>query len=1068
MRLLPKIVLVVLAPILVGMVGAALMLNLRLQIERDAAVARTERALADRAAGLAAQLQLRRNMLRLLAATPALRMGGAPEAATLRAWSGVAGLFDHIEWQAPGAADAPPDDTAPHWLPGPAAIEWRQRVVSQGGGLAGWLVARTALPPLLTQGEAAEAARGVQWTLADAQGRPIAGPALGPASGLEQRRHPVAGTGWHWVHTRPAPSVRDLVGASVLRVVWLLGLVIVVALLGAWWVHRMITQPLTRLREAHADVQAGNLDVRAQESGQFEVAELARSFNRMAASLATADRKFRLVFEAFPHPVMLSRYSDGRYLDANPAFTALTGHSRAELLGHTVEELGLVEDAEALRKQMLRLREEGHVDGEAVHFTDATGQQRWLLYAARLLQIGDERVVLTVGTDITALKDTEERLRRSEQSFFALFDSAPLPLSYSRRHDGQRYSIWNQAWYRATGYSREQAERRRGLDFGFWVDASERARYSALARHEGLAQGFVAQMRHQDGSLHWYELSGQLITTSEGVKLMTAYVDITQQRLAQAASEAAQARLQAVFDASPVAMLVADIDQGWQAVAANSVWFRQFGREPAQVLGHDGVALRLWVDAVHREQLLGQLQHDGDMVQGFDTEMQRGDGSHLLVRIAARRFRAGERNLLVMVYEDITERTRAEQALKESRALMAHTFDLTPEPMTIIGEDGRFLDVNRMWVQISGIPRQQAVGRTAMEVGLHTDLADWRALREQFARDGKVTGQLVTYHLPDGRSIRCEVSANRLVAQGRPISIWITRDITERERARAALQELNETLEHRVAERTAELSNALEGLRRAQAELVQAEKLASLGALVAGVAHELNTPIGNAVMVASTLADHRREFEAAIAGGLRRTALETYLASAREASQVLERNLQRAAELVGSFKQLAVDQSSVQRRSFELAEVLQEVLLALSPTLRRSGVTLVDEVPAGLLLDSYPGPLGQVLVNLISNALVHAFEPGSAGTITVAAGRLDERRLWLRLRDDGRGIPPEALGRIFDPFFTTRLGQGGSGLGLHIVYNLVTGLLGGRIEVRSEPGAGAEFVIELPVQAPAA
>jgi len=146
--------------------------------------------------------------------------------------------------------------------------------------------------------------------------------------------------------------------------------------------------------------------------------------------------------------------------------------------------------------------------------------------------------------------------------------------------------------------------------------------------------------------------------------------------------------------------------------------------------------------------------------------------------------------------------------------------------------------------------------------------------------------------------------------------------------------------------------------------------------------------------------------------------------------------------------------------------VVQEVLLALSPTLRRSAVTLATEVPADLRLDSYPGPLGQVLMNLINNALLHAFEPGTPGTIRVEAGPAGGERLWLRLADDGRGIAEADLNRIFDPFFTTRLGQGGSGLGLHIVYTLVTGLLGGRISVHSRPGQGAEFVIDLPVSAP--
>ena len=242
--------------------------------------------------------------------------------------------------------------------------------------------------------------------------------------------------------------------------------------------------------------------------------------------------------------------------------------------------------------------------------------------------------------------------------------------------------------------------------------------------------------------------------------------------------------------------------------------------------------------------------------------------------------------------------------------------------------------------------------------------------------------------------------------------------------------------------------------------------MASLGSLVAGVAHELNTPIGNAVMVASTLSGRQREFEAAIAGGLRRSTLDDFLANARENSEVLERNLRRAAELIGSFKQIAVDQSSYQRREFMLSDVLQEIALALSPTLRHNGSLLLDQTPPGLRLDSYPGPLGQVLINLVNNAVLHAFEPGAGGTVRIGAQLLDAGRVRVSVSDDGCGIAREQLKQIFDPFFTTKLGQGGSGLGLHIVYTLVTGLLGGRIEVHSAPGEGTRFTLDLPLTAP--
>ncbi|ADC62010.1 transporter substrate-binding domain-containing protein [Allochromatium vinosum] len=286
--------------------------------------------------------------------------------------------------------------------------------------------------------------------------------------------------------------------------------------------------------------------------------------------------------------------------------------------------------------------------------------------------------------------------------------------------------------------------------------------------------------------------------------------------------------------------------------------------------------------------------------------------------------------------------------------------------------------------------------------------------------------------------------------------------------ARAQIAEQNVGLEQRVAERTQDLREALAQLERTQASLVQSEKLAALGDLVAGIAHELNTPIGNAVMLASTLSDQERSFREQMTAGLSRSALQRFVDAVRDSSDIQLRSLQRAAELISSFKQVAVDQASYQRRVFSLDEVTREIALTLRPRLRRSSATLEVCVAPEVRLDSFPGPLGQVLMNLIQNALLHAFDGRTAGRIRIESQSAAPGFILIRVSDDGNGIPQDYLDRIFDPFFTTRLGQGGSGLGLHIVYNLVTGLLGGVISVRSVVGEGTVFDLVLPLIAPGA
>ncbi|MEQ1438128.1 ATP-binding protein [Fontimonas sp. SYSU GA230001] len=286
----------------------------------------------------------------------------------------------------------------------------------------------------------------------------------------------------------------------------------------------------------------------------------------------------------------------------------------------------------------------------------------------------------------------------------------------------------------------------------------------------------------------------------------------------------------------------------------------------------------------------------------------------------------------------------------------------------------------------------------------------------------------------------------------------------EIERARDALAQQV----HEKTQANEELTATLERLREAQAQLVQAERLASLGGLVAGVAHEINTPVGVGVTAASTLEDWTRDIERQYRSNeLKRSDLERFIEVARESSLIILRNLQRAADLIHSFKQVAVDQSSGERRRFRLKSYIDEVLLSLAPKTKKSGHGIEIRCADDIELDSYPGAIAQILTNFISNSLLHAFPDGRRGTLRIAVAAA-EGWVTLEYADDGVGIPAEHLKRVFDPFFTTKRGTGGSGLGLHIVFNLVHQLLGGTIEVSSAPDQGTRFVVRFPVNAPGA
>ena len=281
----------------------------------------------------------------------------------------------------------------------------------------------------------------------------------------------------------------------------------------------------------------------------------------------------------------------------------------------------------------------------------------------------------------------------------------------------------------------------------------------------------------------------------------------------------------------------------------------------------------------------------------------------------------------------------------------------------------------------------------------------------------------------------------------------------------ADLAVLNRQLEGKVAERTATLEATLLHLRQTQDDLIQSEKLASLGSMVAGIAHELNTPIGNALTVVTTLSQRARDLCLLCRGeAVRRADLVGGLSGISEMADLVEKSIVRAATQITSFKQVAVDQVSECRREFDLREVIEENLATLYPGLNNRALTLKNTVPAGIVCDSFPGPLGQVITNLVQNAAFHGLD-GRTGVIEIRA-TLHEQQIELTVADDGVGMDAATAVRIFDPFYTTRLGSGGSGLGLAICHRIITTILSGAIRAVSIPDIGSQFIITMPRCAP--
>ena len=667
----------------------------------------------------------------------------------------------------------------------------------------------------------------------------------------------------------------------------------------------------------------------------------------------------------------------------------------------------------------------------------------------------------------------EEALEATHERFSAVFRFLPDLVTLTHLDDARLIDM-NHNWSTLLGYSRDEGLGQRGQDLDLWARPEDEREMGAQLRAGEVIHNRPVTLRHRDGHTLATLARARLLSIGKQACVLTVFRDISEQtRLERAERSAAEAQriseamFSAAFHCSPDYITISRLSDG-TILEVNQAFIQLVGWSREESIGTTSLNLGLWPIPEERAAVVELVSQHGAL-RNFPCTIGTREGLRRHCLLNASTVVIEGQTCLIAIVRDVSEQKAADEALQESQAKFSRIFASAPVATSVTRlADRTHVDANPAWENLFGLERSAVLTRSTGELGFWVDTEVYDDLYARIARDEVVAQQEVRIR-PRGRDeiATCLVSGCRLRINGEDCGLWSLVDISELRRVQGHIEELNEGLERRVAERTAELQSALETLHQARDELVRSEKLAALGALVAGIAHELNTPIGNSVTVATTLAARTEEMTREFAsGGLRRSSFDAYMENAREAGELLMRSLQRAQELVRSFKQVAVDQSSENRRPFELGEMLHEIAVTLGPMLKGTHCTLDIAPAAALQMDSYPGALGQILTNLVSNALTHAFagRPDGHIAVTTQAGPDNVR---ISITDNGNGIDSASLQRIFDPFFTTRLGKGGSGLGLYIVYNLVTRTLGGQIDVQSTPGTGTRFTLLLPFTAPA-
>ncbi|WP_187170371.1 PAS domain S-box protein [Salidesulfovibrio onnuriiensis] len=572
---------------------------------------------------------------------------------------------------------------------------------------------------------------------------------------------------------------------------------------------------------------------------------------------------------------------------------------------------------------------------------------------------------------------------------------------------------------------------------------------------------------------HLIDLLNLSMLLAFGLILVTSILVFRVGRGEGASAGPSQKRLHSIFDQTNQFIGLLTLDG--HTMTVNRPFLNFIGMLESEIVGQQFWDTPWWRHSEESQERLKRAiaeAREGETVRfGLSATNVQGDPRSIDFLIKPIMNDEGGIAYLMAEGHDITPRVKAEEALRYSEESYRELVEYAQSIIVRWTTEGTIVFANEFALNLFGYDEAEIVGSNILGTLMPRNQESeerWFSFVEEIGSSRKEAFSLEKgCNRKDGSEIWISWTNKPIFDYkdrfAEVLSVGI--NITDRKKAQDELEWLNEELELRVNARTLALEKSLESLKQAQEQLVESAKMASLGGLVAGVAHEINTPLGIGVTTISYLDDKAAELaERYDSGKVKRSDFEKFIKLCRESTSAISMNLERASELIQSFKQVAVDQTSEQRRKFKLKNYIQEVLRSLHSKYKDTSHT-IEVTGTEISLLSYPGAIMQVLTNLLMNALTHAFEDRENGHVTIDVAPL-EKGVRFTFIDDGQGMNEMIKSRIFDPFFTTKRASGGTGLGLHIVYNLVTQKLGGTISCESEAGKGTSFIIELPREAP--
>lgn len=710
------------------------------------------------------------------------------------------------------------------------------------------------------------------------------------------------------------------------------------------------------------------------------------------------------------------------------------------------------------------------------------------------------------------------------ETFVKAFRHSADVIGVTRLKDGCFIEV-NDAFFKVFGFTRSEVIGKvsAGRDqngqnsgkFGLWLDEAARTKLYSRLFDDGFFKAEEVQWCTKSGAIFTGVCSAEVVKIEGKRCVVFVWHDISQRKQAEDEIFASRQMLRLVFDTIPQRVFWKDCN--FVFLGCNKPHAQDCGYDdPGDMIGKtDDDTASAQIAEVYRADDR-KVMETGVPKLGYEEIQFRPDGDYGWLRTSKVPLRDKEGRVIGMLgtYEDITAQKKTEEALEKAHSKLLTTLESITDGFLTFDSDWRFTYLNPAAERIFGMPHEELIGKIYWDVfPSMVDSPIERHYRQ--VMETRQVAELEYFHPLKDLWFNKWMSIKAFPGEDGGISVYI-RDITERKQAEEFLRQSHIELEIKVDQRTRELSSlnqeltamneellttneylqqailelnreiaerqrvegelaatnseltrAIEKLKTMQTYLIQSEKMAALGNLVAGIAHEINTPIG----VSVTASSHLQQIAEMLIKAYQNAApgysdILDYLEELRESAVIILKNMERASRLIQSFKQVSADQSYEVSRFFDIKQYLDEILMSIRPQINKTSHRVSVECDENMGIQGSPGAFSQIITNLVMNSLNHAFDPGDNGNILIKAEK-EANELILTYSDDGKGMSDHILARIYDPFFTTKRGSGGTGLGLYVVYNVVTQQFGGTINCSSTLGAGTTYKICLPLQTPA-